>query len=77
METHAKLFLTEHRTRGSSPRTIEGYGQDLSRFRSWLQAEQRLRVGGILAEGRPIEPDEVAAAEQLAHALDALLTPND
>lgn len=44
METHARLFLTEHRTRGTAPRTIVGYGRDLDRFARWLGDESRPTV---------------------------------
>lgn len=46
MDTRAKLFYAEHRVRGSSPRTIEGYQRDLDRFRTWLEAEGRSSAMG-------------------------------
>jgi len=61
MEEHGRLFLNEHRARGSSPRTIEGYLRDLNRFRTWLTTE-----------GRPTAIGEVRR-EDIVLFLDALL----
>lgn len=35
------------------------------------------RLGDVLADGRDLDPAEIAAAEALAHALDVLLSATD